>query len=989
MGEKMMNSKKIIVFFVVSAMLVSSFAGISALQINSDDTNVISLKFLFNKPKISNINLEGKTYTHVSISGLENSENEGSPSLPKHTAKLLLPPKSSVVSVDILKNGKGIINNVKNIELASLLYNPLSDSNLKLVDFDKDGSVYKYNIDSTETEEIDNYAPLYDTTSIYPNQGSYIDLGVQYKRGFPILMVDIFPTQYDTSSQSLIYYTDITLKVTTETDNSLGLNELYRGLDRDFAAVSEIINNPNMINSYKQLNSNQIDAASSSNGEGNLLIITAEAFKNYEGSYNLQNLANAHKNHGINEVFIETVESIYTRYPNVPVGSWDFQRGQSIAIRNCIKDYYMNKDVDYALIVGDDDYNYELGMILPMFFAPLIRESNIADTNEVPTFQLYLYSTQILGFRFDEDDDDPSDDGPKDEEGEKKQMVKCYRCNGETAVCGFFSEGTVCGQGSAASYPYSSCPDCTDDGPDNEDDSGPDSAENKEKEEITDPVDDGPDVDSDEQKGEQIDPVDDKNDADSIPSREASDKESSDFDGIDASKGGSISDSTEINQDTSSKIDSGGNTIESSILLSQSENEVNGIESINLNNNLPSSMVDLDALRRDDPKEPDGGDDGGGSGPPSPPTVIVLYTKDITTASDLPYSCLDDSSGGSFDSSDIPKKSKKGFIKFPDLYSEVYVGRAPVSDISDLKNFVKKTISYMNSPASNYNKILLVGEHLGFGGVAEYAANSMNELIDNCNHNNINTNGIPSESNIIEKLYAKIRSWGGNRLINIINQGGVNMVNHLGHANVDFNMKIGTPGYTKYGAKSVNLFDNNQYPIFYSQGCFAGAFDSGSPFYGDCIAEYLTVKTGHAGVAWIGNSHFGWGRFRSTDGPSQRYHREFIDAIYGEGKTPLGWANQDSKEDNVGRLDSGPMEWLYYCINLLGDPALKVKGADYDPIDEGGIDGNDGSNDGSGGDNTVIDGDSGEDNDDNGNDATFIDNLRTFLRDLITRIFQI
>jgi hypothetical protein len=1033
MGEKMMNSKKIVVFFIVSAMLVSSFAGISALNIASDDKDIITLSFNFGKPKIGNVVVDEKEFTSVSISGLYNSDSDGEPSLPKQTASILLPPKSSVVSIDLIKSGKGTISNLKDIELGCVAYYPLSYPDIDFVSVDKDKNEYAVYLDNEGAQKIDRFSPKYDTSVLYPNKKSCLNLGIQYKRGFPILMVDVFPTQYDTKSETLTYYTDVTLKVTTEIDDSIGLNEMYRGLDRDFDVLGEIIDNPGMINSYKQLNSNEIDAASSSNAEVSMLIITTEELKSYSGHYNLQRLANTHKNKDLDEVYIKTIESIDSEYadPDIPkpTKNWKFENPIAHKVRECVKDYYLNHGVDYVLLAGDDDWAYEESFMVPGVICNLVRWENIKDPNEVPTFQLYLGTISLYQLVCDEPDGPPeiqdsdgdgipdqmdncpntynpgqedSDgdgigdacdehndpDGPDSEKEEEKQMVKCWKCNGETAVCGFFFEGTVCGQGNAANYPYSSCPDCTDDGPDVD-------GEDEEKEaDPVDPVDDGPDVDSDEQKGEQIDPVDDS-DSDSIPSKEStkqSDSTSSKSDSTASSSGSTESSTSQSSSESSTEqsISSESNSIE--LKVASIEERASLIESKDFDDITNSEIVD----GYDGSEIPLGNNDGSGGGTSQLCHWERVATRHSTTASDLPFSCLDGSVGG-------PNK-------FDDRYGEVYVGRAPVDSTSELSDFVRKTVSYMNAPKSDYKGVLMVGEYLGFGGIMDYAKASMEELLDGCNEHGYRTKGIPTSSFNIRTLFEKIRGWFGAGILSKINAGNLNMVNHLGHANIDINMKMRTPLYTKYDSvsgilsRNVMGLKNNQYPIFYSQGCFAGAYDSGEvthslfvrligswlmgkpyyskgkPAYGDCIAEYITVKNNNGGVAGIWNSHFGWGRFRSTDGPSQRYHREFIDAIFGEGKTTLGWANQDSKEDNVGRLDSYPMKWLYYCINLIGDPALRVKGVNYDPIDDTN---NDGSNDNDGtsdGDNTVIDGN------DSGNGGTFMDNLRTFLKDLLSRI---
>jgi len=103
----------------------------------------------------------------------------------------------------------------------------------------------------------------------------------------------------------------------------------------------------------------------------------------------------------------------------------------------------------------------------------------------------------------------------------------------------------------------------------------------------------------------------------------------------------------------------------------------------------------------------------------------------------------------------------------------------------------------------------------------------------------------------------------------------------------------------------------------YSQACLSGKFDNADGF-----AEHMTIKTHHGAFATVMNARYGWGSGHSTDGPSQRYHREFWDAVFGEEKNTLGQANHDSKEDNLYRISESCMRWCYYETNLFGDPTL-------------------------------------------------------------------
>jgi hypothetical protein len=153
--------------------------------------------------------------------------------------------------------------------------------------------------------------------------------------------------------------------------------------------------------------------------------------------------------------------------------------------------------------------------------------------------------------------------------------------------------------------------------------------------------------------------------------------------------------------------------------------------------------------------------------------------------------------------------------------------------------------------------------------------------------------------------------WPKSELITRINNG-VRIVNHLGHASYGYCLKMDNDDV-------YSLL--NPEPFFvYSQGCMAGGFDDPNKY--DCIAEYLTIKTEYAAFAGIMNARYGWGVVGGTDGASQRYHREFWDAVFGENITEIGKANQVSKEDNLHRIRQAVMRWCYYQLNLFGDPSL-------------------------------------------------------------------
>jgi hypothetical protein len=251
-----------------------------------------------------------------------------------------------------------------------------------------------------------------------------------------------------------------------------------------------------------------------------------------------------------------------------------------------------------------------------------------------------------------------------------------------------------------------------------------------------------------------------------------------------------------------------------------------------------------------------------------------------------------------------------------DLLAEVYVGRVPADNVGEVNNFLNKTFQYLNSQTGYLQDVLMAGEHLRFGGLGEYGGYALDEMIDDYNRHGYETLGVPSSMFNIDKLYDK--DWPGNDwpktvLANKIDNG-IHLINHYGHCNEYYAMKM------MYSDVVINI-SNSDLCFIYSQGCRAGHFDNL-----ECWAEYATVKVPHGAFALIMNSRYGWGD-RDTDGPSQRYHREFLDAIFNpaENKPELGRANQDSREDNLYRIDEPSMRWCYYQVNLFGDPVLKMR----------------------------------------------------------------
>jgi len=202
---------------------------------------------------------------------------------------------------------------------------------------------------------------------------------------------------------------------------------------------------------------------------------------------------------------------------------------------------------------------------------------------------------------------------------------------------------------------------------------------------------------------------------------------------------------------------------------------------------------------------------------------------------------------------------------------------------------------------------LLAGEYLGYG---MYGGDYLDQLINESSADGYTTVGIPTKNYNVETLYDREwpeGEWSVEEIIDRINKG-VHIINHDGHSNSNYNMRM--------IISDVVTLTNSQHCFIYSNGCDAGAFDA------ECIAEYFTTKTAHGAFAGIWNARYGWYWVGSTDSDSQRFIREFWDAVFGENTPVISKANHDSKEDNLYIIDRSCIRWCYYQLNLFGDPAI-------------------------------------------------------------------
>ncbi|MFH1145279.1 MAG: C25 family cysteine peptidase [Candidatus Eisenbacteria bacterium] len=288
---------------------------------------------------------------------------------------------------------------------------------------------------------------------------------------------------------------------------------------------------------------------------------------------------------------------------------------------------------------------------------------------------------------------------------------------------------------------------------------------------------------------------------------------------------------------------------------------------------------------------------------------------------DMYYGCLDGNWNTDGD-------SYWGEASEADLYFEVGIGRACIDSATELQNFITKTMRYQQEPVvEECDEALMVGELLWDDPT--YGDDYKEEVRTGSSAYGYTTVGFPGTMEV-GTLYDRSGTWSKTTLINLM-ETGMNIVNHLGHCNVTYAMRM-------YNT-DIPSFDNDgtthSYNFVYSQGCYCGSFDNrtdSETYTDDCFAEQFVADDDGA-VAVVMNSRYGWGEHESTNGSSQYFDRQFFDAIFGEHIYALADVNDDSKMDNVWSISYGANRWCYYELNVFGDPAMHLWTAEPDEME--------------------------------------------------------
>ncbi|MDZ4803995.1 MAG: C25 family cysteine peptidase [Candidatus Eisenbacteria bacterium] len=299
-----------------------------------------------------------------------------------------------------------------------------------------------------------------------------------------------------------------------------------------------------------------------------------------------------------------------------------------------------------------------------------------------------------------------------------------------------------------------------------------------------------------------------------------------------------------------------------------------------------------------------------------------LYFGGEDIPADMYYQCLDgtwNSDGDAFFGEGYNSSLITG--DGCDLFPEVWLGRAAVSDSTTAQTFVSKNLTYERDPAPGYlTRAMMMAEvlfpqHYSTGDSIVYdgayvAEQALSRFPPSFTLSRYYENFPP---------YAPLGALPETKtaVVDAVNSG-YGIIQHVGHGYIN-TMAVGIDGLT-LGNPDVAAFSNGpRYSLLYSINCTSAAFDF------NCIGEeWLENATGGA-VANVGSTRFDF------PGTGTEYQNEFYRVLFGAPVPSLGEAFAGSKIPFIAESTSdSEHRWTQFAQVLLGDPSLRIWR--YEPV---------------------------------------------------------
>ncbi len=256
-----------------------------------------------------------------------------------------------------------------------------------------------------------------------------------------------------------------------------------------------------------------------------------------------------------------------------------------------------------------------------------------------------------------------------------------------------------------------------------------------------------------------------------------------------------------------------------------------------------------------------------------------------------------------------------------DYIPEMFIGRLPVADTTELNNVLTKLLQYEKFQFADSNKfytkaLVTAGND---GGYYDY----MNGQVNYASENYLNSsNGIEGHAFLYPKSASSIDSIKG--LIN----SGISFVNYTGHGVVD-----GWEGPALKTADISNLKNNNMYPLVITNACQTAHFSVSTSF-----GNKMITTAGKGAIGYIGCSNdsywdedYFWSVGAGSISSDPKYDETGLGAydrlFHLNGENPSDWYITLGQINYAGNMSvsasTSPRKKYYWeTYTLLGDPSM-------------------------------------------------------------------
>jgi hypothetical protein len=293
---------------------------------------------------------------------------------------------------------------------------------------------------------------------------------------------------------------------------------------------------------------------------------------------------------------------------------------------------------------------------------------------------------------------------------------------------------------------------------------------------------------------------------------------------------------------------------------------------------------------------------------------VTFHTGELIPT-DMYYSCLDGTWNADGDSlwgeayHDVTDPGDEA-----DLYSEVYVGRMPVSTYAEAEILVNKVISYATPvDTMSKQKFLILAEVIfptdyEFGDTITLDGA---EMTQNIYEPYLEGNPDVTTSRMYETYYLYPGSVCLTKPAALDSlDSGMNHVIHTGHG-MKYNMSVATGSIVNY--EVGNLTNGDKLYTMYLLNCTNAAFDV------ECLAEHFLLNPNGGAFAVTGASR---SAFPYASGLYMNY---YYNLLFEHDIVQLGKLQTKSREPYTPGATSESMDrWTHFIYNYLGDPELNI-----------------------------------------------------------------